>query len=172
MKSVDGREHAVLQPTEIKLVVLYTVHVAANVVAPPRITCICGAICKVWLEIKALPGAICVTREAEGIAVASKSCIAGEDKRTLFCPARIGVMIVIKRPERIETGRLGLCTLLPVYPPKINALIFERVVKHLKICPHKVGIGNVEWNKLPFLGIFTKSLAHFLILILKESDAL
>ena len=115
---------------------------------------------------------MCVTREAERIAMTAESRIAREDHRSLLLPARVEVMIVVERPKGIEAGCFCLLSLLPIYPPKINALAFERMVKNLEIGLHKLGIGNVEGDKLLFLGIVASALAHFLISILKKSDTL
>ena len=45
-------------------------------------------------------------------------------------------------------------------------------MKNLKICLHKLGIGNVKGDNFLFRGILAKSLTHLNVLILKESDAL
>ena len=75
MKSVNGAEDTVLKPAEIKLVILNSTHVTANVMAPPGVSCVCGAVCEIGLEIKAIPAYNGVAREAERIAVATESCV-------------------------------------------------------------------------------------------------
>ena len=75
MEAVYGAENSVLKPAEIKLVILNTAHMTADIVTPPGVASICGAVCKIGLEIKTLPADDSVTREAEGIAMATETCV-------------------------------------------------------------------------------------------------
>jgi hypothetical protein len=64
METVNGAENSKLKPAQIKLVILNAMHVTTYIVRPPGVACVSGRACEIRLELKALPGANGVTREA------------------------------------------------------------------------------------------------------------
>ena len=70
---------------------------------------------------------------------------AREDKGTLISRFALVVIVEMVQPEEwVETLNRGKIALLPIDPPKINALFFERVMKYLEICLCKILIGNIK----------------------------
>ena len=78
MKAIDGAENPKLKPARIKLVILSSVHMTTYVVRPPSVARIGGGACEIGLELKALPGADGVAREAKRKSMATESRISGE----------------------------------------------------------------------------------------------
>jgi hypothetical protein len=42
-------------------------------------------------------------------------------------------MVVVQRPERVETAQAGRISLLPVDPPEIDAFVLQRMVQVVEI---------------------------------------
>jgi len=53
---------------------------------------------------------------------------------------------VIEPEERVQTSGAGLGALLPINPPEINALIFERVMEQREIGFSESRVSNVKGN--------------------------
>ena len=66
------------------------------------------------------------------------AAVAREDY-ALACPVLVvQPMIMVQRPERVESLLRGLVPLLPIYPPEVHALILKRMVDSIEIACNKV----------------------------------
>ena len=79
---------------------------------------------------------------------------ARKNKPALAVSAVINQMIMIERPKRVKPLDLGLCALLPIEPPKINAIIFITVMKEFEIAFNKFRVGYIKGDFLFALFVF------------------
>ena len=75
VQAVNGAENTVLKPAQIQFIILITLHMSANIMAPPSITSVGSCIGEIGLEIQAFPGTDGITGETQRIPVAAKPCI-------------------------------------------------------------------------------------------------
>src|SRR5258707_9405409 len=101
---------------------------AADVMTPPAITNICRCRREIGKEAERFPGGIGVSRKANWITMVTQPSPATVQHRALATPRGILEMEVIEPRQRIQvTNRCGLA-LLPIQPPKIDALLFHRMM--------------------------------------------
>ncbi len=80
-------------------------------------------------------------------------------------------MIVVEKPKRIEIFHFGLCALLPVNPPKINAHFFVRMVQNIEVRIAEFLVGEVKFERALGLRVYAESAAHFGVLFLEIANA-
>lgn len=73
------------------------------------------------------------TRKPNRVSLTSGSSESRESHSPTKLSLGIEEMEVIQYPERIDSGCLADLTLLPIHPPEIHTLIFERVVHSLEV---------------------------------------
>ena len=171
MQTVDGREHAELQPSDIELIVFIAEMMPAYIVAPPGIAHVRRRRRHIGLEFERAPGHEGVARKAHGIAMAPLFGIAGENERALALVFLIEEMIVVERPERIEPGNVADLALLPIYPPKIHAVFFVRAMNVVEIGFDVILVCQRKTYLLFARRIHTDRLCHLFIHILEKSHA-
>ena len=169
VQTVDRTEYAELNGTNVKLVVLCTFEVSADIVAPPckaDIGCICREVRQVC---KRFPCNQRITREAERIAMRTKTGITGKNEGHMLL-AVVKRVIVVENPHDIDACRFGAGALLPVDPPEVYAVMLVRLVKDLEICVNEFVGGEIDLYGRFRLGIDTHCGRHFLIHILKITN--
>ena len=155
----DRGEHAALDPSGIELRVsaLHTLrlHVAAYVVAPVAVSYVGRSSCEPRQVAEHLPGRIGITREADLIAVAADSSpsvidywTAGVDALALALAYHV-IEEGVVQPECIAQVRniFAEFPLLPVKPPEIDSLAFERTDHGIEICVSPGLVVNPEGNR-------------------------
>ena len=70
---------------------------------------------------------------------------------------------MIQSKQRVESLYVELCSLLPVYPPKVNAVFFVRLVNDIKIRIPKIRIADSEFYALFCSRVNAVCKRHFLI---------
>ena len=148
MQAHDGGEYSELQPSAGHLVILFSQHMSADIVAPESIADIGGGRRKIRLKIQGIPGYQSITGKAYGIPVAARTRISGKDHGTFFVPSVIQIMIVIEHPQRIHSLYTADPAGLPVNPPEVHAHLFLRMGEIFKIGPEKIGGCRVEIHRL------------------------
>ena len=169
--TVDWIEYAKLQKAQIKLVVLHAEMMTADIVAPPRvadITCRCG---EVWHQAKCFPRDRGIPRKADGVAVRADPRVTGYDQRMCVILSVIKIVVVVECPEGVQTVHCRFCALLPVDPPKINAVALIGVMKHTEIFRYEFFIRDIKFNHFFGGRIYPHCLCHFMIHILVIADA-
>lgn len=51
---------------------------------------------------------------------------------------------MVEHPERVDAGRLGVLTLLPIGPPEVDAFLFERVMQYVEVGVEEALVCGVE----------------------------
>ncbi|MNI51417.1 hypothetical protein D3C73_1061450 [compost metagenome] len=143
---------------------------AADVMAPPAVSGIRRTRRKVRLEPKRFPGDDGITGEADRIPVAAKSGIPREGERPLLLSAAIQIMIVVQHPERVEARYLSDTALLPVDPPEVHSLRFQRVMQELEIRLEKGRIGYIELHRIALFRVQPQLGGNRLIRFLEGPD--
>ena len=125
----DGREGAILQPSQHQLGVLVAyLQVSANVVSPVAEAHVGGCGGEIRLEGQRTEGAVGVAREADGIAMAAQSAPSVEDKGSTVSTVQAHVIVEdVVAPECLSkaVGIVAGEVLLPVKPPEIHALLLS-----------------------------------------------
>src|SRR5580698_10946358 len=67
-------------------------------------------------------------------------------QRTLSFSLLIGEMDIVEPPSGVHSGNLCIGFLLPVEPPEVDALLFERMVQQVHIICGEFFVGNIEWH--------------------------
>lgn len=130
---------------------------------PLTVADIAGRSRKFWLECQTVPGHVRVllinicnksrvskahTRESDWISMASWTSISGKGKASVALSARVHPMVMVQDPQGIHTFRLRVGSLLPIQPPKVNALILQGMVKLLEILGEEFLVGAFKRNWL------------------------
>lgn len=55
---------------------------------------------------------------------------------------------MVEHPQRVDTRRTGVWTLLPVEPPEIDAFVLEGVVKDFKVGIEELFVGAIKGDWL------------------------
>ena len=165
----NGGENAELHPAHRQLFVPVTVHMAADVMAPPAIPCVACVGREVGLKVQGFPGDDGVPGKAHGIPVASQAGIAGKGQPPLSVFFAVQEMVMVEHPQRIQPGNPGFPALLPVHPPKIHPLLFHGMVQAGKIRFQEIRIRPVKFNGFPGFGIPAQGLCHGRILLFKRT---
>ena len=76
-------------------------------------------------------------------------------------------MIVVQRHQRVQPGHIAFFALLPVQPPKVHALFFVWLVKHIKVGIPKGIIAAPERNILLGFRVQPHRLGHGRVWVLK-----
>ena len=168
MKTVDGREDPILIPSRFQLVVSSSLHVPANIMAPPAVTDVGGRVGKIRLEGKALPGNHRVSRKTYGVTVGAHPCITRKSHRTLSLSGAVQKVIVVQHPEGVKPLHLGVGSLLPVKPPEIHALILHGMMNLLEINLQEFRIRNIKVHRLFLFLVYPHGLRHLGITVLKS----
>ena len=79
-------------------------------------------------------------------------------------------MIMIERHKRVEPFDIALFPLLPVNPPKINAIFFIRLVQHIKIGIPEFRVFAGKRNILFGFGVNPHGFSHFGVSIFKKAN--
>ena len=172
MQAVNWAEHPNLQPPQVKFIILVTKLMAADIVTPPTVAGIGGRSGKIWLKIQALPGCEGITGEAQRIPMTSQTGITGQNHGTFSIPAVIQRVVMVQRPERIQSGNSGVFPLLPIQPPEVHTCFFIRMVGFIQIGFQKPSIGNPERNPLLAVWIHTHAFAYRFVAVFIIADTL
>jgi hypothetical protein len=78
----------------------------------------------------------------------SQAAPAVEEQWALAFPLLIREVNVVQPPGRADTFYLGVGLLLPVQPPEVNALMFERMVQQIHVVGCELLVGDVEGDIL------------------------
>ncbi len=148
VKTVDRRKNAVLIPSRLQLVVLYSHHVSADIMAPPAVTDVGGRIGKIRLEVKGFPGNHRIPRKSYRVSVRPRSRITGKGHGTLSVSAAVQKMIVVQHPERVQPFNFRVGSLLPVQPPEIHSLLLHGMMHLFKINRKEFRAGDVKLYRL------------------------
>ena len=166
MQPHDGRKHAEFQPARGHFVVARAVHVAADVVAPPRVADVGGRRGEVRLEVQRVPGDDGVAREAHRAAVRAGACVARQDQAAPAVALRVAVVPLVEHPHGIQPLDAAHAALLPVDPPEVHALVLQRAVQLLEIRLHERVVRCVKVDAQLLLGIAAHRAAEGLVLLL------
>ena len=158
VKAVDRREYSQFYPSGSQFIISVSKHMTTNVMAPPSISDIAGICSEIWLELQTLPCNNRITRESNGISVASRTCISGKGKLSLAFPYTVKIVIMVQHPKGIQTRYFRNSSLLPVKPPEIYAVFFHRMMQIIKINLKEFIICYVKKYRLFLLRIHS----HFL----------
>ena len=82
--------------------------------------------------------------------------------------ARIQIVQVVQRPQRVKPRLTGHTALLPVEPPKVNAFGFQPMM-HVKVRAHEIRICQVEFHRLFGRGINADPFGHLPVIIFKRT---
>jgi hypothetical protein len=85
-----------------------------------------------------------VAGEADLVAVISQAAPAVEEQRPLPFPLLVSEVRVVEPPGGIHAGTTGVGLLLPVKPPEVNTLLFQRMVQNIEVVSRELLIRNVE----------------------------
>ncbi len=69
-------------------------------------------------------------------------------QRPAIAPARIQKVIVVQNPQGVNVSQSRERSLLPVDPPKVDALVLEATMQYLKVCAHEVALGAVKVDSI------------------------
>ena len=132
MSLEDWSENAKLEPAGVYLrvrepLVVFLLHVSADVVAPVAVAHVGGGSGEIREELEDAPLVVRITGEAKLVAVAAKASPAVVDKRTLRSVALLIGKEGVVDPEGVAEAFhiLGFYPLLPVKPPEIYALALQ-----------------------------------------------
>ncbi len=170
----DRGEAAELHPADRELVGPHAAPVAADVVAPPAVADVGGRRRELGLELEPLPGDLRVAREADRVPVRPRAGVPRKGQRLLqhLETALAGqVVVVVEHPQRVDAGDLGPVALLPVDPPKVDALLLEVELEDVKVGVEEPPVGAVKPDRLFPRRVVVQGLGHLLILVLKGPDA-
>src|ERR1700752_4022339 len=78
---------------------------------------------------------------------------------------------VIEPPGIVHAGQFGVELLLPVEPPEVDALLFERMKDKIEIVNGPAFVGQIEGNILLGCRIDAHGASHGRILLLPRLDA-
>ena len=137
VQTADRRKGSPLHPASIQLIILNTLHVTADIMAPPCIADIIRSRGEIRLEIQRLPRNVGVSGEAHGIPMGAGARIAREGQRAQTVPGGIHKMEMIQHPQGIQPLHARLLALLPVQPPEVHALLLHGMQHILKVVVHE-----------------------------------
>ena len=115
---------------------------SAYIVTPPIITYITCTVGKFGLEIKAFPTYVIVTAKTYRISMRTYSAVPRKHNTAFPIPTVIHIMIMVKRPQWVNVFKCRFFSLLPIYPPKINSVVFIRMMNNVKVVIYKIIIGD------------------------------
>ena len=78
--------------------------------------------------------------------------------------SRVGKMVMVEKPQRVNAFHCGLCTLLPVNPPEIHARVLVMVMQNVEIRVAELLVRKVELHRLFGCGVNAAGTRHFGIL--------
>ena len=78
---------------------------------------------------------------------------------------------MVERPKRVEPRGVRFFALLPVYPPKVNAVVLHGLMQNIEIGFCKFLIRNVEEIMLSLLRVVTHKAGKFLVFILEPTHS-
>ena len=161
VQAQNRTEHPELHPARIQLCFFYSLHMPADVVAPPAKADVSGGSGEVWLKGQRRPVHVAVPGETHRITVVTQTTPAREDEASPFlCTRPVVKMEVVQPPERVETRQAALLALLPVNPPEIDPLLFQRVMQIPEIGQSVAGIGDGERNRRSAVRRYLCCLCH------------
>ena len=171
MKSVYRAENAELNMSYRLFVVFTSPKMTANIVAPPKISYIACGKSKIRQVRKGKVGNEGVARKTERITMRAYARVSRKNEGREVVGRVVQIMIVVERPQRIEPFYFGLCSLLPIYPPKIYAVLFERFMQDVEIGGYKARIGNVEFYLFSVNRIHSHRFRHFRVSVCPKSHS-
>ena len=98
--------------------------------------------------------------------MAANSRIPGKCKARAARPCAVQIVVMVQHPERVQAGNPGFLPLLPVHPPEIDAVLFHRVVQHIKVRFQKRPVRHVKLHRCPACRIDSQHLRHSRIRLL------
>ncbi len=78
---------------------------------------------------------------------------------------------MVEQPERVDAGQAALAALLPVDPPEVDALRFERPVQLVEVRLQEPPVGGVERDRLSGRRVDPHRLGHRGVGVLERADA-
>lgn len=88
------------------------------------------------------------TREPDWISVTSRTRVPRERESSIASPCLVDEMVVVQDPQRVDTLDFRVRALLPIQPPEVNSLIFERVMQCLEVFLEELLVGTLERDRL------------------------
>ncbi len=126
---------------------------AADVVRPVGIADVGGGGGEPGLIGERIPDGDGVTGEADLVAVVAEATPAMEEEGAFALVLLVGEVDVVEPPGWVDACELGVALLLPVKPPEVDALFFERVVEEVEVVPGELAVGDVEGDVLLRSGV-------------------
>ena len=94
-----------------------------------------------------------------------------EEQRPLAFALLVGEVHVVEPPRWIHAAQLRGWLLLPIEPPEIDALLFQRMVQEVHVIGSVFPVCDVEGNVFPCGGINAHGLCHHWISVLPRLNA-
>ena len=148
VRAQNWTEGAELDPAGVEFRVHDARHMAADVVAPIGVTHIGRSGCEPGLKLERGPHRNRVAGEADLVAMIAQSAPAVEEQRTLAFALLIGEVKVVQPPGWIHVRHVGGGLLLPVQPPEIDALLFQRMEHEIEVIRRPKLVGGIEGDVL------------------------
>ena len=156
MQTVDRAEHAVLDMPHVQLVTLFPKIMPADIVAPPRIPYVRRRRREIRQIPQRVPRDLRIPRKPERVSMRTHTRVSRQQERCGMPRRIIQIMIMIKRPKWIVIFLRAVLLrflprnirLLPIDPPKIDAVFFVRTMQHRKIRVDKFCARKIKGNLL------------------------
>src|SRR5712692_4961338 len=147
MGSNNWAEYSELNPSGVEFRGNDSRHMASDVVAPISITDICCRCSEIRLKGERFPYRNCIPRKSYLVPMISQPspAVKKEWARPVL-PLHIGEVNIVQPPRWCYSGDLRCPPLLPVQPPKINALSFERPENDIQVVRCEFFINDVKWH--------------------------
>ena len=171
MQTVYGIKHAELQKAHVQFFVLRAVVVPADIVAPPRIADVACRRRKVRKIAKRFPSDRGIPRKTERIPMRARAAIAGKDQTDVMTCGVIQIVIMVEQPKRVQPLQFGRFPLLPIDPPKSDAVFFVRSMQNFEVVVDIVVRRKIEGDLRLRRSVFTERGGEFVIPIFPPAYA-
>ena len=172
VEPVYRRKDSELEPAAGHFIILKSIHMSADIMAPPAIADIRGRAGKIRLESKRFPGYHRISGKTYRISVRAGPCIAGKGHRAFSIPRTVQKMKMVQHPQRIQSFHFGDAALLPVKPPEIHTLFLIGMMGILEISRKKCRIRYFKGNRFFPGNILSQLSGHSLIHFLMSPDTI